>query len=73
MGEKIKILTKCKIFGNDFDVELNHPLSKSRDQQIHIQSDKLRYEIDLKDYIKMALGTSLSGEQLKRMKGKGYE
>lgn len=70
MGEKIKILTKCKILGNNFDVELNHPLTKNGDKQVHVQSDKFRYEIDLKDYIKIALGISLAGKQLKRIKKK---
>ncbi len=68
MGEKIKSLVRSKILNNNFEIELNHPLRKHGDMQIHIQSKKLRYEIRLKDYIKMAIGVSFSGEQLERMK-----
>jgi hypothetical protein len=37
MGEKIKTLSKGKIFNKEFEIELNHPPSSGLDQQIHIQ------------------------------------
>ena len=55
MGEKINILSKGKLLGNDFEIELNHPPSIGLDQDIHIQSDKYRFEINKKDYIQYAL------------------
>jgi len=46
MGEKIKTLSKGKLLNADFEIELNHPPSSGQDQQIHIQSDKFRFEIN---------------------------
>ena len=48
MGEKIKILSKGKILNSNFEIELNHPITNEQDEQIHIQSDKFRLEMDKK-------------------------
>ncbi len=69
MGEKIKTLTKGKILDLDFEIELNHPLSSSKDEQIHIQSNKFRFELDKKDYIKYALSILVAQKNLKNLKG----
>ena len=69
MGEKIKTLSKAKLLKNDFEIELNHPPSSGQDEQIHIQSDKFRFEIDRKDYLKYALTVLLAEKNLKNLKG----
>ncbi len=69
MGEKIKTLSKGKLLGAEFEVELNHPPSSGQDQQIHIQSDKFRFEMDKKDYIKYGLSVLVAEKNLKNLKG----
>jgi hypothetical protein len=69
MGEKIKTLSKGKILNNEFEIELNHPISKKQDQQIHIQSTKVRFELDKKDYIKYAISVLVAAKNLKILKG----
>ena len=68
MGEKIKTLAKGEFFNNRFEVELNHPLKKGCDQQIHIQSSQFRFEIDRKDYIKYSLAILVAEKNLKNLK-----
>ena len=68
MGEKIKILASGNLNGNDIEIELNEPVVSFRDKQIHIQSSKARYELEYKDFLRMAFGLCFSAEQLKRVK-----
>ena len=68
MGEKIKTLAKGTILGQEIEIELNHPPSERVDQQIHIQSNKFRFEIDKKDYIKYALSVLVAEKNLKNLK-----
>ena len=69
MGEKIKTLSKGKLLNESFQIELNHPVLSGRDQQIHIQSDKFRFEMDKKDYVKYALSVLAAEKNLKNLKG----
>ena len=69
MGEKIKTLAKVKLLNKDFEIELNHPPIAGTDEQIHIQSDNFRFEIDKKDYIKYAISILVAEKNLKKMKG----
>ena len=55
MGEKIRTLSKGKLLNTKFEIELNHPTISGQDEQIHIQSDKFRFEIDKKDYIRYSI------------------
>jgi len=68
VGEKIKTLSRGKLLAGEFEVELNHPPSSGCDQQIHIQSDKFRVEIDKKDYLKYALSVLVAEKNLKNLK-----
>jgi len=68
MGEKIKTLAAVEILKNKFEIELNHPLSFGKDQQVHIQSNKFRFEMDKKDYIKYALAILVAEKNLKNLK-----
>ena len=68
MGEKILTLTNVKLLNTDFEIELNHPPSSGQDQQIHIQSDKFRFEMDKKEFIKHALTIMLAEKNLKNLK-----
>ena len=68
MGEKIKTLSEGKLLNTDFEVELNHPVAVGQDEQIHIQSEKFRFELNKKDYIKYALSILLAEKNLKNMK-----
>ena len=69
MGEKIRTLSKGKILGKEFEIELNHPPKAGLDEQIHIQSNKLRFEIYKKDYLKYALSVLTAEKNLKTLKG----
>lgn len=69
MGEKIKTLSRGKLLNTDFEIELNHPPSSGKDEQIHIQSDKFRFEMDKKDYLKYALSVLVAEKNLKNLKG----
>jgi hypothetical protein len=64
MGEKIKDLAQCNINNMEFDIELNEPVVGNR-KLIHIQTDKLRYEMNLSEYLRIAFGICLSAEHLK--------
>lgn len=68
MGEKIKILSKGKILNNNFEIELNQAVVINQDQQIHIQSNKFRIEMDKKDFIKYALSILVAVKNLKILK-----
>lgn len=68
MGEKIKTLSNGNLSNADFEIELNHPSFSGQDQQVHIQSDKCRFEMDKKDYIKFALVVLVAKQNLKSMK-----
>jgi len=68
LGEKIKILAKGKLFGSNIEIELNRPPSQGCDEQIHLQSEKLRLEIDKKDYIQYALTILFAENNLRRLK-----
>ena len=69
MGEKIKTLASGRVLQTEFEIELNHPLSIGKDQQIHIQSDKFRIEMDEKDYIRYALTILVADKNLRNLKG----
>lgn len=69
MGEKIRKLSEGKLLGADFEVELNHPTVSGQDQQVHIQSDRFRFEMGRKEYIKYALAVLLAERNLKNLKG----
>jgi hypothetical protein len=68
MGEKIKTLSKGKLLNAEFEIELNHPPVSGADEQIHVQSDKFRFEMDKKDYIKYAISILVAEKNLKTMK-----
>ena len=69
MGEKIRTLSKGKLLNTKFEIELNHPTISGQDEQIHIQSDKFRFEIDKKDYIRYSLSILVAEKNLKLLKG----
>ena len=68
MGEKIKTLSRGKLLNSDFEIELNHPPLSGQDEQIHVQSDKFRFEMDKKDYLKYALAILVAEKNLKNLK-----
>ena len=68
MGEKIRTLTRGKFLNSNFEIELNHPTTKRGKQQIHLQSDKFRFELDMDNYTKYALLVLLAEKNLKNLK-----
>ena len=68
MGEKIKTISKGKILNNNFEIELNEPTISGQEEQIHIQSDKFRVEMDKKDFVKYSLSILLAEKNLKILK-----
>ena len=68
MGEIIKKLADGNFLGSEIEIELNHPPAKGQDQQIHIQSDKFRFEMDKKDFIAFATSIMLAKKNLKSLK-----
>jgi hypothetical protein len=69
MGEIIKRLAKGKLLDSNIEIELNHPPAAGQDQQIHIQSEKFRFEMDKKDYLKFATSILVAAKNLKHSKG----
>lgn len=68
MGEKIKTIATGKILKSEFEIELNHPPSSGLDEQIHIQSENFRLEMDKKDFIKYGLSVLVAEKNLKILK-----
>lgn len=68
MGEKIKTLSQGELLERNFEIELNHPTVIGREEQIHIQSDKFRFELDKSDYIKLAFSVLVAEKNLKKLK-----
>ncbi|MBW3020739.1 hypothetical protein KY334_05560 [Candidatus Woesearchaeota archaeon] len=68
MGEKIKTILKGKLFNTNFEIELNHPPFRGLDEQVHIQSDKFRIEIDKNEYLQYAMSVLLARKNLKILK-----
>ena len=68
MGEKIKIIATGKLFGSVIEIELNRPPSQGCDEQIHLQSQTMRFEIDKKDFIQYALTILFAEENLRQLK-----
>lgn len=69
MGEIIKSIAKGKLIDSEVEIELNHPPVSGLDEQIHIQTDKFRFEMDKKDYIKYALSVLVAEKNFKNLKG----
>ncbi|MDD3084042.1 MAG: hypothetical protein PHP82_03395 [Candidatus ainarchaeum sp.] len=69
MGERIKFLSKGKLFGNKFEIELNAPTFVGQPNQIHIQNNKNRIEIDQNDYLVYAFTVLVAEKNLKNLKG----
>lgn len=69
MGEKIKKISQGKVLSTVFEIELNQPPSNSHDQQVHIQSDKIRLEMDKEEFIAYGLSILVAEKNLKNLKG----
>lgn len=69
MGEKIKTLGSVDLLNQAFEVELNAPPSIGMNRQIHIQSDKFRFEMDEDEFIQLCTAVNLAAEKLKHAKG----
>ena len=68
MGEKTKTLARAFINNQEIEIELNNPLSKGKDEQIHIQTKKGRIEFNKRDFVQYAFGLLSAGKKLKAMK-----
>ena len=68
MGEKIKSLNSFLHRGTKFEIELNHPPSTGANQQIHIQSENLRFELDKNDFVRFGISILLAAKNLKNIK-----
>lgn len=68
MGEKIKTLSRGKLFGSALEIELNGPVINNDDRQVHIQSDNYRFEMNKNDYIKYAMSLLVAEKNLKNLK-----
>lgn len=68
MGEKIKTLDKGKLHGKIIEIELNHPTSHRGEQQIHIQNNKYRFELNKSEFIRLALTILVAEKNLKKLK-----
>ena len=68
MGEKIKKLGEIKIHGKLYDVELNEPNILTKPNQVHIQSEDFRFEINELDFYRMGLLIKIAEQKLKKIK-----
>ena len=69
MGEIIKKLSEGRILMSDNEIELNHPPASGQEQQIHIQTEKFRFEMDKSDFLKFATSILVAEKNLKHSKG----
>jgi hypothetical protein len=68
LGEKIKSLGHIVVGGLGFEVELNYPPTPGLQQQIHIQSESFRIELDEDEFVRLVCAIRLAKEKLKRLK-----
>ena len=71
MGEKIRTLSRGKIHGVDFEVELNKAHAAHMPRDIHIQSNEFRYNLDEREYLHLALTVLNAKKKLEKLKGIG--
>ncbi|MBA6156286.1 hypothetical protein H3Z83_07140 [Tenacibaculum sp. S7007] len=69
MGEIIKKFGAITIAESDIDFELNKPHAKGGLNSVHIQSNKMRIEMDEKEFLKLSLTILEAEKKLKRLKG----
>jgi len=69
MGEQIRVLARGKVLGREVAVELNHPFAHGGRQQVHLQADKFRVEMDKEEYLVYALAVLAAEHKLKVIKG----
>lgn len=70
MGEIIKNYGKLHLKNQEFDVELNGPVSDTSGGIIHIQNDALRIELTLGDFLSMVGSFALAKKELELSKGR---
>jgi len=68
MGEKIKTLSKGRVGNSVIEIELNHPPIAGADRQVHIQTSRFRFELDVSEYIRYAISLLHAEARLKRLK-----
>lgn len=68
MGELIRKIGNLKIKGQDFSIELNEPNNKSTDRIVHLQNDKLRYELKESDFLELCALTLHAADNLSILK-----
>jgi len=68
MGEIIKILSKGKLRGDQFSIELNKPHSRDKENSVHIQTSKFRWEVPESDFLSIAISTLSAIQKIKRNK-----
>lgn len=54
MGELIRKVGEIHLAGTRFDIEVNEATRKGGDNIIHVQSEKVRYEFEETDFIKLS-------------------
>ena len=69
MGEIIKNFGTITIADSNIDFELNKPHAKGAPNSVHIQSDKMRIEMNEKEFLKLSLTVLEAEKKLKKMKG----
>lgn len=69
MGEKLQNLAEFKLSGKTAVVELNHPVLEGNSPVIHIQSDTMRVECSLGEFLTLASAILVAEKNLKIIKG----
>jgi len=69
MGEIIKVLSEGVVSGINIEIELNSPTNVRTKEQVHIQAESQRLEIDVGDFEKYASILLLAEKNLKAQKG----
>lgn len=69
MGEKIALLASGRILGTTFEIEVNKPHAQGMPNDIHIQSERFRYQMNEKEFLKLALTVLAARRKLAFMKG----
>lgn len=69
MGEKIRDISRVRLRGMDFLIELNDGTVKSRKPQyIHLQNERFRLALSDSEFIQMAIAIRTAGQKIRDYK-----
>jgi len=68
MGEIIKTFGKINIGNEEVEFELNKPHAAKDLRSVHVQSKRFRFEMNEKEFLKLALTVIVAEKKLRELK-----